>query len=322
MVKKNKGFGIYIAFGVWGLFFIGFVYTIYHNAKEFVKIFKEYDEQVESGLKNGFHLISNSLIITALFLVVILVLLVINLVRTFIKYHQLKIVKNNDSLFISRGLFAAKSTLVNPNKIQTISYSQNFFQKKMGIYNISMEQANNGKEQNENDLNDNNLDIPGCNFNERNQILEIILGQLPKPTQFFRPDVRFLNLPIFFKVIVPLAIYFVGYLNFGVLKPFYPLAILYAITALIIIYISYRRHTLMVDNNFIVKKSGVWEVSYQIIFPNKIQSITTSQYPWHKTADVGHVTLHTAASKIKYKFGNYTEIKKMVNFWLYEIEKN
>jgi hypothetical protein len=27
MVKKNKGFGIYIAFGVWGFFFIGFVYS-------------------------------------------------------------------------------------------------------------------------------------------------------------------------------------------------------------------------------------------------------------------------------------------------------
>jgi putative membrane protein len=78
----------------------------------------------------------------------------------------------------------------------------------------------------------------------------------------------------------------------------------------------------MVDNNFIIKKSGFWDVSHEIIFPHKIQSISTFQYPWHKSVDIGHVSLHTAAGTINYKFGNYTQIKKMVNYWLYEVEKN
>ncbi len=39
-----------------------------------------------------------------------------------------------------------------------------------------------------------------------------------------------------------------------------------------------------------------------------------------KGVDVGHVDLHTAAGVIHYKFGNYTEIKKLVNYWLYQVE--
>ena len=302
--------------------FIGFVYTIYHNAKEFVKIFKEYDEQVESGLKNGFELVSNSLFITVVFTVIMVVLLVINLVRTFIKYYKFQIVKNHDSLLISRGLLATKNSLLKPNKVQSTSYSQNFFQKKMGIYNITMKQAHNGKAQNEKELNDNNLEIPGCSPNERNKILELILGQLPQPTQYFKPDVRFLNLPLFFGVIFPVGIYVCFCFIFETTRSFYPLAILYVLISALIIYVSYRRHTLMVDNNFIIKKSGFWDVSHEIIFPHKIQSISTFQYPWHKSIDIGHVSLHTAAGTINYKFGNYTQIKKMVNYWLYEVEKN
>ena len=72
--------------------------------------------------------------------------------------------------------------------------------------------------------------------------------------------------------------------------------------------------------DFIIKKSGIWDITHEIILPQKIQAITTFQYPWHKSVDVGHVNLHTAAGIIHFKYGNYTEIKQLVNYWLYQIE--
>lgn len=86
------------------------------------------------------------------------------------------------------------------------------------------------------------------------------------------------------------------------------------------IYVSYRRHRIAVNQEFIIKTSGIWDISNEIIMPHKIQAITASQYPWHKGVDVGHLCLHTAAGKIRFKYGNYSEIKRLVNYWLYQVE--
>ncbi|WAC40671.1 PH domain-containing protein [Pedobacter sp. SL55] len=88
------------------------------------------------------------------------------------------------------------------------------------------------------------------------------------------------------------------------------------------IYISYTKHRITVSEDFIIKQSGIWDISQEIIEPHKIQSISTSQYPWHKSLDIGHVTLHTAAGNISFSYGNYTEIKILVNWWLYQVESS
>jgi putative membrane protein len=88
------------------------------------------------------------------------------------------------------------------------------------------------------------------------------------------------------------------------------------------IFISYRKHRLSVNQEFVIKTSGIWDISNEILVPSKIQAITTSQYPWHRSIDVGHLCLHTAAGEIRFKYGNYSEIKQLVNYWLYQVESS
>jgi putative membrane protein len=82
----------------------------------------------------------------------------------------------------------------------------------------------------------------------------------------------------------------------------------------------FRNNRLYVNDDFIIKQSGAWDIKNEIIEPGKIQAITTSQLFWHKTADIGSVTLHTAGGNIAFQLGNYSKIKEYVNLWLYEIE--
>ena len=148
----------------------------------------------------------------------------------------------------------------------------------------------------------------------------MILNAIPEESKTYKPNFRFLNLPIFFKIVLPVGVYLIFWLNFAPIQPFYPLAIVYTIIAIAMIFISYTKHRLLVNQNLIIKKSGIWDITFEHIFPHKIQAITTFQYPWHKGVDVGHVNLHTAAGIIHFKYGNYTEIKQLVNYWLYQIE--
>lgn len=295
---------------------IGFAYALFYNAKELINTFDKDNGQLESAIKNGLSLFSVGILIGAL----LFILFAVNIIRTFVKYFEFEVSQHKHSLLISSGLLTNKNTLLSPQKVQITAYSQNFFQKKFNLLNMNLKQAHSGKDEDEKDLRKANLEVPGCNPQERDEILKMILGGIPEEAKTFKPNFRFLNLPIFFKVALPVAIYFILWFNFQIIKPYYPLAIVYVLISIAMIYISYTKHRLMVNQSLIIKKSGIWDITFEHIFPHKIQAITTFQYPWHKGVDVGHVNLHTAAGMIHFKYGNYTEIKQLVNYWLYQIE--
>ncbi|MGF1923118.1 MAG: PH domain-containing protein [Bacteroidia bacterium] len=299
------------------LVLMGFMYAIFHNAKDLLRAFDTDNGQVEAAIKTGVSLLSVGILVV-IFLVVMLIL---NIVRTFVIHFGFEITKHKLSLLLSSGLFAKKNTLVSPNKVQTTTYSQNYFQKKLGIINFSLKQADSGEPKRDtSNPHRSALHIPGCNAAEKDELLVMILGEVPESGVPIGPNYRFLNLPFFFLTILPVCVFYAFWFNFEVLKPYYPLSIVYFVMTATMIFFSFKHHRLIVNQDFIIKKSGVWDISHEIVEPRKIQMITTFQYPWHKSADVGHVNLHTAAGIIQFKYGNYTQIKQLANYWLYQVE--
>ena len=295
---------------------IGFGYAVIHNLKELLKAFDNDNGQIESFFTSGFTIIT----LIILFVGIIIILLATNVIGTFVKYFDFQISKHQKSLLISSGLFAKKNTLLHPNKVQITEYSQNYLQKKIGLFNMALKQAKAGQEQTEKEVKSNNMEVPGCSASEKEEVLKMILSKLPEEGTAYKPNFRFMNLPILFWVIIPLVAYLILYQYLPEIRPFYSLAIIYVSAVCFSIYISYTKHRITVSEDFIIKQSGIWDNSQEIIQPHKIQSISTSQYPWHKSLDIGHVTLHTAAGNISFSYGNYTEIKTLVNWWLYQIE--
>ncbi|WP_165499795.1 PH domain-containing protein [Pedobacter frigidisoli] len=292
-----------------------FLYTV-QEARHIMDVFELDKSYVKSTVMGLATLFSVAVIVVIL----LVALLIINLVRTFYKYFELEISQHKHSLLLSSGLIAKKSTLISPNKVQITKYSQNYFQKKLNMLNMSLKQAHFGQNKKGHEMQGNTLEIVGCNPAERDELLKMILGIAPVKGKTFIPDWRFLNLPIFFKLVLPVSIFLIVAFNVPEVKPFIGVAIAYLLIGVFMIYISYRRHRISVDQDFIIKTSGIWDVSNEIVMPNKIQAITTFQYPWHKGIDVGHLSLHTAAGQIHFKYGNYSEIKQLVNYWLYQVE--
>ncbi len=293
-----------------------FFYTVIYEGRQLLDAFKINKDEIQSTLTGMLTIVTVFILIACL----LIVLLIINLVRTFYKYFELQISQHKDAMLLSSGLIAKKNTLISPNKVQITKYSQNYFQKKMNMLNMSLRQAHFGQSKKGQEMQGNTLEIPGCNPTERDELLKMILGDAPLMGKTFIPDWRFLNLPIFFKLVLPVSIFLILALNIPEVKPFIGIAIPYFLIGVLMIYISYRRHRISVNQDFIIKTSGIWDISNEIVQPNKIQAITTFQYPWHKGVDVGHLSLHTAAGQIHFKYGNYTEIKQLVNYWLYQVE--
>jgi len=261
-------------------------------------------------------------IYTSIFIVIgffITLILLVNLVRTILKYFDFTIQKSKQAIILSYGLLSTKNTLLNPNKVQKIKVTQNYFQKKLDVTTIGIHQASSDAEKvKEKDQ----IEVPGCNENERDAILKLLLGQLPQKRTMYLPNWRKLAVNTFFFLLVPIAITL--FLNhkteFVTWNDWFMYTAIFSVFAGVMLWFSFKNYKLFVSNDFIIKQNGAWDIDTTIIEPYKIQAIETQQFFWQKATNIGSVTLSTAGGTVSFTTGNYTEIKQLVNYWLYQVE--
>lgn len=296
----------------------GFIFGSIKLFKDYTSAFEIENNQVDLALRSGFTFLS----ICVLIVLAIIVVLVTNIIRTLIKYFNFSISKQKNTLAISSGLFTRKNVLLTPNKVQLSVYSQNFFQRKFNLLHIKIKQATYEKANKEENKKA-DIEIPGCDTTECNEILKMIYHQVPSAELTLRPDYRFIFLQTMIWIVIPILIFLgVGLTFYPSFQQYFILLVPYIIMVSTMLYFEYKRHRLYVNENFIIKGSGIWDVQREIIEPHKIQAITSKQYFWHKKADVGHLILHTAAGLIHFKYGNYTKINRLINYWTYRIESS
>lgn len=301
---------------------VAFFFTLYDNIRDFVEgeIFSE--EDLEHYINQG------SSFGTSVFLVVFFGLFVltflVTLIRTLIKYYDFQIFKQKKSLHISYGLFAKKNTLLNPKKVQIVAYSQNFFQQKLNVFKIRIKQASSQEVKQDGKKEQSSfVEIPGADLSEKELILKAIYDKVVEKGSVLNPNYRYVLKGIYFGLLLPVAVFLLaGFLINEELQSFFLLIPFYVVIALLFIYLGFKNYRLFVSDDFIIKKSGAWDVQYEIIEPHKIQAITTYQYFWHKPSDVGHVVLHTAGGNIRFRFANFSQINQKINYWLYQVESS
>ncbi|MCA1967196.1 MAG: PH domain-containing protein [Flavobacterium sp.] len=274
------------------------------------------DEDKVTGYLDTLPIITSFLIVVGFFIGLILL---VNLVRTILKYFDFTIQKSKQAIILSYGLLSTKNTLLNPNKVQKIKVTQNYFQKKLDVTTIGIHQASSDAEKvKEKDQ----IEVPGCNENERDAILKLLLGQLPQKRTMYLPNWRKLAVNTFFFLLVPIAITL--FLNhkteFVTWNDWFMYTAIFSVFAGVMLWFSFKNYKLFVSNDFIIKQNGAWDIDTTIIEPYKIQAIATQQFFWQKATNIGSVTLSTAGGTVSFTTGNYTEIKQLVNYWLYQVE--
>jgi putative membrane protein len=289
-----------------------FFFTIYHNLKD-VANNADIDAKIDKILDEKVLINSASLLV----IILLLTVFVINVLRIIIRYFGFKVTRQTGSLLLSFGLLDTKSTIIKPEKVQIVSVSRNYFQKKLNVLEMKIRQASGEDKKGKKAI----IEIPGCNKNESNEILKLLFSQIPQKGVMLQPNWRKLGFAIFLSIVLPVSVFFIfgNYVENSILE-YANFTILYSIFIGLILVVGFRNYRLFVDSDFIIKQSGAWDIENQIIEIKKIQGVTTSQLFWHKPINVGSLTLHTAGGSIAFHLGDYNKIKEYVNLWLYEIE--
>lgn len=292
-----------------------FFFTILENLRQIGKEELIDQDKIEKAINNYPVIYGILVFVLALFSIVF----IINIARTVFKYFNYTITKQKGSLLLSYGLINTDSTIIKPEKVQIVTISSNYFQKKMNVLEIKIKQASGDEKKSKKSQ----IEIPGCNTIEKEEILKLIFGQVPIKGLLMKPNFRKLVFSVFLTIVLPLSGFFIigNYIKPEIIA-YSNFAIAYTIFFLLILFFAFTNYRLFINEHHIIKQSGAWDIDNEIIEIKKIQAITTSQLFWHKRANIGSITLHTAGGAIAFQLGNYNHLKQYTNLWLYEIENS
>jgi len=276
-----------------------------------------YTENIENAISTtNFGLI---FILVAL-LLIIAAILVINLISTILKYFNFTAIKSANNLEINYGLIQTKSIILSPRKVQQFQIIQNYLQKTLDILEIKINQASSTKIVK--DSSRSKIIIPGFTKNEKNDLFKYIFNKKIQEKLQIKPHVRKLIFSLIFTSVLPALIFSSTFLFFEILSLKYVLisCISYLVLTSFVNWRYFKNDSLVIAKDFIVYKSGFWDIKSTIIETFKIQSIIISQPVWHKKRNLGDIIFYTAGGYIKAKTYNFSDLKRIVNKSIYSVE--
>jgi len=253
-------------------------------------------------------------------LLIIVAILVINLISTILKYFNFTAIKSANNLEINYGLIQTKSIILSPRKVQQFQIIQNYLQKTLDILEIKINQASSTKIVK--DSSRSKIIIPGFTKNEKNDLFKYIFNKKIQEKLQIKPHVRKLIFSLIFTSVLPALIFSSTFLFFEILSLKYVLisCISYLVLTSFVNWRYFKNDSLVIAKDFIVYKSGFWDIKSTIIETFKIQSIIISQPVWHKKRNLGDIIFYTAGGYIKAKTYNFSDLKRIVNKSIYSVE--
>ncbi|MPS64340.1 MAG: hypothetical protein DI622_06140 [Chryseobacterium sp.] len=254
-------------------------------------------------------------VILGIVLIAIILGILINSIRTVIKFFDFKITENNQSFSLEYGLFNTRNSIVSKLKVQVITETQNWIQKKMGISFVKFLQI--GKDEEE----EKNISaVPGINDFEKEKLISAIWKEKPVFTDCLKPNFRLIIVNTFKWIVFPLLLVF--FVEKDLLINFCLLAVIYIISSELLILISFKNLKLFYNERFVSVKSGIWDIDCRTFEVEKLQTVKISQYFWQRKTNLGSITFYTSAGRFKIGALHFGKLRKLMNYCVYKIENS
>lgn len=298
--------------------FLAMVSLLIYGFSELANLLKkvEFDTQLDYNTVEEKFLAFSIPVILGIVLVVVIIGIVVNAIRTIIKFFNFKITENNQSFSFEYGLFNTRNSIVNKSKVQVITETQNWIQKKMRISYVKFLQIGKNEEEDEKNV----AAVPGINNEEKSKLISTIWKENPVFENFLKPNFRLIIVNTFQFIIIPLLLFFI--IEKDLLINYWFLAAVYFILVEICILISFRNLRLFYNERFIRLKSGIWDIDNRTFEVENLQTVKISQYFWQRKTNLGSITFYTSAGRFRIVALNFTKLKKLLNYCIYKIETN
>lgn len=297
-------FGLLFAFG-------------FQIADQLESIFYDKDESIYDDIYTKTSEFRVGLLWVGLLFGLILFVVVFNLVRTVFTYFNYQIQLKNKQLLVSFGLTDSHIISVPANKVQLFRFQQNYFQRLMNLFEVKILQV----ASDESSKKKKGLIVPGANYQELNQLFGVIYSRdLILHKNFIRPYIRsFIIKMMIWSAVFGLLVAGVVYQN--QLEYLGYIGLIYSLIVFLT-YIGYRNQKLFIEDDFIVVKGGIWDITTTYLHISKVQQLVLSQSIFQRKRQLGSLTLSTAGGRVSLGYYHFPSLQNLANEWIYQIEKN
>lgn len=217
------------------------------------------------------------IIIAGLALVVLLILWVLGIAGTMIKYGNFTITKNNDELFITRGLLEKKQLTIPLNRIQAVGIQESIIRQPLGYVTVFAEIAGGSLDKGE-DFS--TVLFPIMRAEEVEGFLQELLPSYAKqPDEFKRLPKRARKFYLF-RTVIPMVL--IGLVVVYFFPQFSWIPIILVIGSLYLGFLRYRAGGYYLEDNHLIIRYRGFSKMTMVIYHNRIQSFETTQHKIQK----------------------------------------
>lgn len=243
--------------------------------------------------------------------------MIITVGETVIKYYDLNLKKYKDSLQVEMGLRNNTKVNIRAARVQMVEVNTNPIQKLLKLFTLKISLASS-----ENDLEKSRIKIPGLSPQVVEQVRDFFLKKhivekwsiVPHKIVLWRkfsrgsiPAIIGLLIGFFFQDQVSIEL--IG----GVVS-------IYLVLLSVYNYFYYKTLKLSLDQEILVKRSGLWVKKEQYLEIYRLQAVSVQQPIWYRHRGIVNLTFHSAGGDISFDGVRKEQVKPLVNYLLYKVE--
>lgn len=289
----------------WIIFVFG--WWIYTNLQEVGIDADDYIEQY-SALLYGLTILAGFI---TLFVVVSVL---ISLIRTVVKYYDMKLVRTDKGFKITHGLFNSQTVSALDHKIQTVSWSDNLLKRLFKIFDLKLKQAS-SKEIDTKQA----IQIPGCNVEQIEAVLLFLYPKdIKKEITLKKVHPSYLNRAIFFSVafaLLPLIVGIIANLTYVIVAGAFLLIYLPGVS-----YLKFKKLAYGFNEELIRIHGGVFGDKNIVTPIFKIQAIEKTQSPFERSRNLASLKVYNASGSESIPFINENIADEIMNIFLKKVE--
>lgn len=289
-------------------FLFGTVSQYQHILESYIN--ESFDNYATEAIDAGLAVLLALVIIFGIFSVLI------SVVRTFLRFYNLKAVLKHKSVEISTGLIKLEKYSVPERKVQFIQFESNPLRRAVGYESAKIRPSSSMGEASKTQR----IEIPALKRPEVERLTEGVFPGHHEPDSFVEGDKwGYFRIALMVSTLLIVPPVVLIYFTYG-----YPAFSLMALIPFIGVLGYYYGKTIRVyyDRDFVIIKKG-WFFIERTVFPSyKLQSIQLKQNVFLKRRNLCHISFFTAAGAKSVRYLNVTEAQSIYNFLLYCVESS
>lgn len=293
---------------------IFFFFWIYDSLREVGLDFKE---KIESYLPMAEELSQSLVIVLAFVLLFLVSAFIISLIRTVLRFYDLKMYRVGNGFSIENGLLNKKEQAAKDQKIQIFKWSQNLLQSFARIYELQMKQATSGEGARSKSFN-----VVGLTKNDVDKTRDFVfeesiheLDTIPEHKVEFYYLFKRLYYWTLTLIVMLVGAYFLDKFDyFGYIIAFWIFGIIRS-------HLSYKKKKFGIGEEMMLLKGGVFGRNSTLILNHKIQNVRIYDTPFQRRRKLSSLAIYTASGTLVIPDIRTSLARQIMDFLIYKVEK-